>query len=85
MRIKDTYKIMNVVNNYVLINTSNVNSSIIKLNETSKEIVELLIKGESKDSIIKYILGNYNTDIDTINKDYDSLIESLKKANVLDD
>lgn len=85
MKIKDTYKVMKVVNNYVLIDTSSVNSSIIKLNETSKEIVELLIKGETKDSIIKHILDTYNIDEETISKDYDLLIDSLKKANVLDD
>lgn len=85
MKIKDTYKVMKVVNNYVLIDTSSVNSSIIKLNETSKEIVELLIKGETKDSIIKHILDTYNIDEETISKDYDLLIESLKKAYVLDD
>lgn len=85
MKIKESYQIMNVMNNYVLIDTSNVNSSIIKLNDTSKDIVELLIKDDSKEDILKYMLDNYDIDIDTLNSDYDSLIESLRKANAIDD
>ena len=85
MKIKKEYQIMKVMNNDVLIDTSNVNSNIIKLNETSKQIVELLIKGMTKQEIIECILKEYNVDSDVINNDFDTLIDTLKKANVIDD
>lgn len=85
MKIKKQYKLMEILDSFVLIDTSNVNSNIIKLNETSKEIVQQLLTGKSKKEIIDYMLDTYNVEKDVINKDFDILIDTLKKANVIDD
>ena len=85
MKIKDNYQIVNIMNSDVLLDTTNVNGGIIKLNETSKIIVEGLINNKSKEDIINLLFDNYDIDKETLSKDFDKLIESLKKANAIDD
>lgn len=85
MKIKKSYQLLEVMNSTVLIDTSDINSSIIKLNETSKDIIELLLKGKTKQEIIDCMVCSYDVDLNTISNDYDRLIDSLKKANVVDD
>lgn len=85
MKLNKNYAISNVMDNTILINIKDVNSSIIKLNETSKCIIEGIIDGLSKEEIINNMLNNYEIDKDALNKDFDNLIERLKRDNIIDD
>lgn len=85
MKLNKNYAISNVMDNTILINIKDVNSSIIKLNETSKCIVEGIIKGLNKEEIINDMLNKYDIDKDTLKKDYECLIERLKRDNIIDD
>lgn len=85
MKLNKNYTISNVMDNTILINIKDVNSSIIKLNETSKYIVEGIINGLNKEEIIKNMLCEFDIDKESLNKDFDSLIERLKKDNIIDE
>lgn len=87
MKAKQGLIIKELDNEYILID-SGIESprfnGMIKLNETSKNIVSLLMnKDMSIEEIYEDMLKTYDTDIDTLKKSVPHILDELKKANIV--
>jgi len=87
MRIKQGLIIEKLDEEFVLVDSgieSPKFNGMIKLNQTSKAIVDLLIKEElSFDELISKLLDIYNVDEETLTKSVKPVLEQLKKVNIL--
>ena len=86
MRIKDTIIINKINDEYVLIDSDtskNRFNGLIKLNEESKNIIELLHNDISFDELINKMLDIYEVDKDILENDVKSLIDKLNKTGII--
>ena len=59
-------------------------NGIIKLNETGRVMWDILTQGADKEDIVRKILSEYDVDRETVEKDVDSFIATLKENNILE-
>ena len=88
MKLKENLVISEIGGEYVLVDGSpNVNrfNGMIKLNETSKEIVELLMKETTIDEVATKMMEKYDVDVKIVKDDILKIVESLKQVNLLVD
>lgn len=85
MKLNSNFIITNVMDNDVLIDTTGKHNGLFKLNATSKKVVELLSENKTREEIIDTMFDMYDVDKDTLSNDIDSIIDTLKKVNALDD
>lgn len=83
MQINKDYIVKEVLGSKVLINLNNDDEIIIKLNDTSFDIYDLLTKNSSKEEIINYLINKYDVDINTLENDYDELIKEMIHKGIL--
>lgn len=83
MKLNKDYIVKEVLGSKVLINLNNDSESIIKLNDTSFDIYNLLITNSSKEEIINNLLNKYDVDINTLEKDYDELIKEMINKGII--
>jgi len=86
MKLKDGLLINKIDDEYVLVDIGKVEptfNGMIKLNETSKEIVDLLKVDTSEDKIVDALISKYQTPRKTIQKDVKEIINELKKVNLI--
>ena len=77
MRINDEYVLKNVFNSYILMNVKTGLDSVIKLNKTSKDIFDCVLKEMEYDEIIKYMFNKYDVEESTLKKDIDEYIKDM--------
>ena len=85
MKFNRNFIIKEVLNNYILIDLSGSFKDVIKLNETSKTIVEYLQQNLSRDEIIDRMSKEYKVEKDVLFNDVDELINRLKELNIIND
>lgn len=85
MKIKESFIIKEVLDNYILIDLSGEFKDVIKLNETSKTIVEYLQQGFSKDEIINKMIEEYKVEKEIVEKDFNELVNKLKELHIIND
>lgn len=85
MKIKESFIIKEVLDNYILIDLSGEFKDVVKLNETSKTIVEYLQQGFSKEEIINKMIGEYKVEKEILENDFDELVNKLKELNIIND
>lgn len=83
MQINNDYVVKEVLGSKVLINLSDEANAIIKLNDTSFDIYNLLSQNKTKEEILNYLIKEYDIDINTLEKDYDELINDLINKGIL--
>lgn len=77
MKINNNYELKFVLDSYILINNLENSNSIIKLNETSKDIFELVANNKNIDEIVSILLDKYDTDKETLIKDVNDFINDM--------
>ena len=89
MRIKDGIVIRQVEDEYVLVDVGKVKpkfNGMIKLNETSKDIVTLLMENDlTLDELLNKLLDIYDVDKTTLEKEVNDIIIQLNDINLLTD
>lgn len=85
MKLKKEFVLMNVMDNDVLVDTTGKYNGVLKLNETSKLLVELLKTDISKQDLIDAIKKEYEVDVKTLENDVDELLKTLKRVKAIDD
>ena len=85
MKIKESFIIKEVLDNYILIDLSGEFKDVIKLNETSKTIVEYLQQGFSKEEIINKMIEEYKVEKEIVEKDFNELVNKLKELHIIND
>ena len=87
MKVKDGIAIRQVDDEYVLVDTGKIKpkfNGMIHLNETSKDIIDLLTKDDlSMDELIKKLLDIYDVDKETLEKEVANFIAQLKEVNII--
>lgn len=83
MQINNDYVVKEVLGSKVLINLSDEANAIIKLNDTSFDIYNLLSRNKTKEEILNYLIKEYDIDINTLEKDYDVLINDLINKGII--
>lgn len=87
MKIKDGVVIRQVEDEYVLVDTGRVKpkfNGMVKLNETSKDIVNLLTNNDlSFDDLINSLLDIYDIDKATLENEVSDIITQLKEINII--
>lgn len=87
MKIKNGIVIRQIEDEYILVDTGKVLpkfNGMIKLNETSKDIIDLLSKDDlSMDELINKLLDMYDVDKETLTIEVENIITQLKEVNII--
>ena len=86
MKIKNGIVIRQIEDKCILVDTGKVQpkfNGMIKLNETSKDIIDLLTNDDlSIDELINKLLEMYDVDKETLITEVDNIITQLKETNI---
>lgn len=86
MKLNKSYVLKHVLDSDVLIDLNSDFEGIIKLNKTSKDICECVIKHMKKDEIVNTLSLKYDINIGTLKKDiYEFIDKMVKKGIFIDD
>ena len=87
MKIKKGFVVRDIAGQSVVIavgEASKVFNGIIKLNETGKIIWTKLSEGADKSATVDAILAEYDVDRETVEKDYDTFVNTLLGAGIIE-
>lgn len=88
MKIKEGFILKDVAGSKIVIATGKERMSfngVITFNAVGAEIFELLDGTNTSEEIVAKISGEYNVDSATVKKDFEALVEKLRKHNMLDE
>lgn len=88
MKIKDGFILKDVAGSKIVIATGKERMSfngVITFNSVGAEIFELLDGINTPEEIVEKISGEYNVDSAIVKKDFEALVEKLRKHNMLDE
>lgn len=88
MKIKDGFILKDVAGSKIVIATGEARLSfngVITFNSVGAEIFNLLDGTNSPEEIVSKIATDYNVDSEIVKRDFDALVEKLKKHNLLDE
>lgn len=85
MKLNSKYVVKNVLDSDILIDIGSIVNSVIKLNKTSKDVVELVIKGLNREAIVDSLYEKYNVDMKTLNNDINSFIDEMLNKGIFID
>lgn len=86
MKLKETCVISKVNDEYVLVDSDNSDdrfNGLIKVNETTKDIIETFMIECEKEEAINRLLEIYDVSYELLEKDVDNVIEKLKSVNLI--
>lgn len=86
MKIKNTYELKKVVNQYLVIRVEDalVLDNMITINEIGKDIFEFLKEEHSEDEVVSYILSNYEVTEEKAREDVHEFIEKLIQKGIVE-
>lgn len=87
MKIKKGFVAKEIAGQYVVVAlgaASKIFNGIIKLNDSGKFIWDMLEKGAETEDIVNALLGEYDVDRETAQRDVEKFIGELKGANILE-
>lgn len=88
MKIKDGFILKDVAGSKIVIATGEARLSfngVITFNSVGAEIFNLLDGINSPEEIVEKIASDYNVDKAIVKRDFDALVEKLRKHNLLDE
>ncbi len=88
MKIKDGFILKDVAGSKIVIATGEARLSfngVITFNSVGAEIFNLLDGTNSPEEIVEKIASDYNVDKAIVKRDFDALVEKLRKHNLLDE
>jgi len=87
IKIKNGFVVREIAGQSVVValgEASKAFNGIIKLNETGRVMWDMLSEGTEKETIVSKILAEYEIDKETVEKDVDSFVNTLKENNILE-
>ncbi len=86
MKIKNTYELKKVVNQYLVIRVEDalVLDNMITINEIGKDIFDFLKEEHSEDEVVSYILSNYEVTEEKAREDVHEFIEKLIQKGIVE-
>lgn len=88
MKIKDGFILKDVAGSKIVIATGEARLSfngVITFNSVGAEIFNLLDGKNSPEAIVEKIASDYNVDTAIVKRDFDVLVEKLRRHNLLDE
>lgn len=88
MKIKDGFILKDVAGSKIVIATGEARLSfngVITFNSVGAEIFNLLDGTNSPEKIVEKIANDYNVDAGIVKRDFDALVEKLRKHNLLEE
>lgn len=88
MKIKDGFILKDVAGSKIVIATGEARLSfngVITFNSVGAEIFNLLDGTNSPEEIVVKIASDYNVDSQIVKKDFDALVEKLRKHSLLEE
>ena len=85
MKLNSNYLIKNVLDSDILIDLKSNFNGVIKLNKTSKDIINLVIKGYDRQRIIDELTNKYNVDKETLTNDVNSFINEMINKGIINE
>lgn len=85
MKLNSNYLIKNVLDSDILIDLKSNFNGVIKLNKTSKDIINLVIKGYERQQIIDELTNKYNVDKETLTNDVNSFINEMINKGIINE
>lgn len=88
MKIKEGFILKDVAGSKIVIATGKERMSfngVITFNSVGAEIFELLDGTNTPEKIVEEISREYNVDSAIVKKDFEALVEKLRKHNMLDE
>lgn len=88
MKIKDGFILKDVAGSNIVIATGERKMSfngVMTFNEVGAEVFKLLDGTNTVEAITEKIAADYNTDIGTVKKDVNTLIEKMKRYGLIDE
>jgi hypothetical protein len=88
MKIKDGFILKDVAGSKIVIATGEARLSfngVITFNSVGAEMFNLLDGTNAPEEIVEKIASDYNVDTGIVKRDFDALIEKLRKHNLLDE
>lgn len=88
MKIKDGFILKDVAGSKIVIATGEARLSfngVITFNSVGAEIFNLLDGTNSPEEIVEKIASDYNVASQIVKRDFDALVEKLRKHNLLDE
>ena len=87
MKIRSDFMLRQVAGQYVVIPIGravlNFNAAI-SLNGTAAFLWQLLTEGAERDTLVKRLTDEYDTDVSTASNDVDAFINTLKEHDILE-
>ena len=86
MKIKNTYELKKVVNQYLVIRVEDalVLDNMITTNEIGKDIFDFLKEEHSEDEVVSYIISNYEVTEEKAREDVHEFIEKLIQKGIVE-
>ena len=87
MKIKEGFVVKEIAGQCVVIalgEASKIFNGLIKLNDTGRFIWDKLVDGTQTSDIVEAMLGEYDVDRETAQKDVEKFIDTLKGAGILE-
>ena len=85
MKLKDNYITQDIDGTQVMVATGRTDfNGIVRSNKTAGEIIDLLKQDRSMDDIIEEMLKKYEVDRETITKDVNKVIDTLRAIGALE-
>ena len=88
MKIKDGFILKDVAGSKIVIATGEARLSlngVITFNSVGAEIFNLLDGTNSSEEIVAKIASDYNVNAEIVKRDFEALVEKLRKHNLLDE
>ena len=85
MKLKDEFIIQNIGDTQVMVSMSGSDfNGVVKSNKTAAQIINMLIKGTTRDEIISAMLEQYDAPRDLISSDVDKVISQLRGIGAIE-
>ena len=83
MKLNNNYTIKHILDSDILINIKDDFNGVIKLNKTSKDIIDGINNNLSVDEIINNLKDKYDVDSNELDKDVHKFIDELISKGIL--
>ena len=85
MKLKDSFILSEVGEDFLLLSTDNTFSGVVRLNHTAKFIIECLQKDTAKEDILRQMAEKYDAKRDELAESVEITIKTLREIGALEE
>jgi len=85
MKLKSSFVIHKTDDSYLMVSVGKDFNGMIRSNPTGGAMIDLLKEGLSREQIVERITAQYDVDPQTVSRDLDTVIETLRSIGAIDE